>query len=406
LNFNLATTPAGERVSLSAQLEQVDNARERVDRNGLIHGVRATGSLCYRASGYIRTALEWEIHAELAEWFFRALIVQLPEPEIYYPPGVEMTLKLTEPLVVSGPAPAQGTPTLTETERANLEPFIEQLPFRTTSLSGRPSDLINVLFIGSRDQVQRAFTAAGWMPPEPVTMRARIRDIRAVAERAGYRRAPMSALLLENAGPDMSWQKGLNDLSKRHHIRIWKQPETWHGQELWAAAATRDLDFAFFRPGQLFTHRVERNVDQERDKVADDLVFASCVDAVDSMRREDAPQLTYNSTGDPMRTDARLAIVRLKDCANPAPFEPAPKLLPMHGGKWQRFVRREILSMRSDLLRTNIYYRVYEGARLGVEALIRRARNRAEEPPAALRPAPPIPNRAVSPSAASHRSPA
>jgi hypothetical protein len=59
----------------------------------------------------------------------------------------------------------------------------------------------------------------------------------------------MSPLLLNGAEADMSWEKGLNDVAKRHHARLWKAG-TWRDQEWWIGAATRDIDFAYLRPGQ------------------------------------------------------------------------------------------------------------------------------------------------------------
>jgi hypothetical protein len=49
-----------------------------------------------------------------------------------------------------------------------------------------------------------------------------------------------------------------------------------------------------------------------------------------------------------------------------------------HGGKVQRFLRQEILSARSDLLRGNPYFRGYEGARWLVAAARRRERRMPE----------------------------
>ncbi len=133
-----------------------------------------------------------------------------------------------------------------------------------------------MLFIGSHDQLVTAFDAAGWTQPDPPSFRGRIQWIRAVAELRGDEAAPMSVLLLDGAGPDMSWQKGLNDVSKRHHIRMWKEAGTWHGREMWVGAATRDVDFAYLRRGEKLSHRIEEDIDQERDKVAYDLAFSSC----------------------------------------------------------------------------------------------------------------------------------
>jgi len=135
---------------------------------------------------------------------------------------------------------------------------------------------------------------------------------------------------------------------------------------------------------------VERNVDQERDKVVDDLVFTNCVDAVDRLERAAVPRLVRNATGDLMATDARVAVLQLNNCTAPrmASETEDQEPLPVHGGKLQRFVRREILSMRSDLLRTNMYYRAYEGTRWVIEAAIRRHRRGHAEPE--LPPQPPV----------------
>jgi hypothetical protein len=386
LEFNTLILPDHRRLTISSQLAQVDNSRERVGRDGVIHGVRSTGSLCYRVSGYIRTALQWEVHADIAVWLIKTLLVQVPEPEIYYPAGVEMTLSLTKPLMY--PAPEEDdetTPHLTRVERVNIEPLVEQLPNRSFAVSSRPSDLVNVLFIGSRKQLSGAFAAAGWEEPHPPSMRSRLAQIRAASEGLGYRHAEMSSLLVNEMAPDMAWEKGFNDLSKRHHIRLWKQPESWHGQELWVGAATRDVDYAYFRPGQALTHRVQKDIDQERDKIVNDLAFTSCVESVDWLDRTGVPRSTHNSTGDPMTTDARLAVVRLNECSAPRlSTESTDDLpLPAHGGMLQRFVRREILSMKSDLIRTNTYYRAYEGVRWVIEAAIRKhRRHKLEQVPA------------------------
>ena len=156
-----------------------------------------------------------------------------------------------------------------------------------------------MLVIGTHDQIVNAFAAAGWTEAMPPSFRDRINWIRAVGERRGHGSASMSPLLLNGVEPDMSWQKGLNDVSKRHHIRMWKEAATWRGQELWIGAATRDIDFAFLRPGRTLTHKIEENVDQERDKVAYDLAFTTCGKILDWADREDFPRLARNALPTP-----------------------------------------------------------------------------------------------------------
>ena len=375
LEFTGIAAPGGESVPLLARIQEVDNARERLTPEGSIRGMRPTSSLSYRVGGYIRTAIEWELHAKLAIWAIKALLLQVPEPELYYPAGVEMTLALTGQVMTMPSGDSLASPftsprRLTGGEREEMAAVLAELPARThAALSNRPSDLLNVVFIGSREDVADAFEAAGWTQPKPATLRTNIQRIRAVAEGHGDRTAPMSDLLVRDAKAEMSWQKGFNDVSKRHHIRIWRQSVTWHGQPIWIGAATRDVDFAYLRPGNAMTHKIAADVDQERDKVANDLVFTSCVDVADDMERLDVPMVTRNATGDPMRTDTRISILQLNTCEAPTGILAAEDAaLPLHGGKMQRFARREILSFRSDILRDNIYWRSYEGVRIMVNA--------------------------------------
>lgn len=389
LEFNSVTLPDGDRLPLSARVQEVDTGRERVSRDGSIRGVRPTSSLSYRTGGYIRTALQWEIHAAIAVWAIKTLLVQVPEPELYYPAGVELTLVLTRPLLTPLMDAAEPVAEAwSGPERASMDAVVAAMPLRTHTFNSnrpaqnRPSDMTNLLFIGSREDLTAAFEAAGWTAPDSASLRTNIRRIRAVADGRGDTTAPMSMLLIEDTKPDMSWQKGFNDVSKRHHIRIWKQPETWHGRETWIAAATRDVDFAYLRPGRAMTHKIDENIDEERDKVVNDLVFTTCVDLVDWSERMDVPTLTRNATGDPMRTDTRLAIVGLRECRAPLSMrQDDGPALSRHGSGLQRFTRREILSLRSDLLRENLYWRTYEGIRWMVAAIQeRRARREAVRP--------------------------
>jgi hypothetical protein len=371
LEFNQLTPLGGDSMPISARVTEVDNSRERVTRDGSIQGVRSTGSLCYRVSGYIRTALQWEVHAELADWLIRSFIMELPEPEIYYPAGVELTLALTQALNLDAPfIGQQAARQLTDDQRDELTRDVAAMPYRTeTPTSGRWSDLTNVMFIGSHDQISVAFAAAGWTLADPASFRRRINWIRAAGELRGDAAAPMSRLLLNGAETDMSWEKGLNDVSKRHHIRMWREDTTWRGQQMWVGAATRDIDFAYMRRGGKLSHKIEEDVDEERDKVAYDLAFTSCGKVLDWTDRADFPRLARNATGDPIVTDGRMVVVKLNDCDAPRlsteTVDSAP--LPEHGDKWQRFARREVLSARNGLLRTNSYWRAYEGTRWIVE---------------------------------------
>lgn len=367
LQFDHLVFPDRSELPITARVTQVENGRERVNPKGLIERVRSTSTLTHRGCGYIKTALLWHFHAQVAYWAIKTLVVQVPEPEIYFPPGVELNLVSTTLLQVSGwPQSAGDLRPLPATDRENVDSLVASLPTRTTSaLTSAPSDLINIGLIGSKEQLTAAFAAAGWEEAHPVSFRSKVRGFKAVAEGMGYRAAPMSAQLLNDCEAHISMEKGLNDMAKRHHIRVWKQPVRWNGREVWAAAATRDLDFAYLRPGGRFTHTIEENIDREREKIVYDLAFTSCVQSVDWVNRPGFPKAARNATGDPVSTDGKLALVGLNDCTRPRMMAEMSELnpVPRHGPGVQRFARREILSMRNDLFRANPYFRTYEGIR-------------------------------------------
>lgn len=384
LEFTSLTLPAGGIFEIAARVAQVDNGREGVSSSGLIQGVRATSSISYRVSGYIKMALMWHFHAELAEWAIRSLVVQLPEPEIIYPAGTELTLDLLRPL--RSTAPPEPDETLTAFDLLELDGLLASMPVRTTDPeSDRSSDLTNVLLVGSRGQIADAFRRAGWDSAPPISIRSRIGFIRAAAEVRGYT-APMTSLLLNGAPADMYWQKGLNDVSKRHHIRVWKQPGQFHGQDVWLAAATRDINFAYLRGHRAFTHRIDPNVDEERKKVTYDLAFTTCASPVASIERPAVARSAQNGTGDFYATDTRVSVIQLNACsaARPAarpPDAPDSEPLMTRGNRWQRLLRREILMARSDLLRANPYWRIFEAGRMALACARKRGPETSAPPP-------------------------
>jgi hypothetical protein len=382
LEFTSISAPGDAPVTLPTRLAAVDTGREEVLPSGTIQESRRTGSLGNRAAHLIRTFVLWDVHAQIAIWAVKSLVMQVSEPEIFLPPGTELTLTLTEPISAQAvPADGDGPQPLTDEERASLAPVIAALPTRTeTPVKDRPSDLVNLMFVGSRSEISAAFRAAGWNEARRSTFRSNLSGAFAVVVGRGDRDAPMSPLLINEAPADMAWQKGFNDLSKRHHIRLWKQKTAWDGQEVWIGAATRDIAFAYFRPGRLIAHKVARQVDRERDKIMDDLAFTSCADSTGWWDRPEVPHFVRNATGDAMETDSRLGIVRLNACDSPRQFAAADDL-PAHGKSWQLMLRRQVLNVRSDLLRHSIYWRGYEGMRYLVDAVRHKPEVDPDAPP-------------------------
>lgn len=389
LAFDSIALPNGAPFPAKMKLVTIDTGREEVTPAGTIREGRSTSSWGNHVAGYIRAAMLLDVHAQIAEWAVKSVIATVPEPEIYLPSGTELTLGLSSSVRTLAVARTdQDSPQLSDDENESLAPVISDLPERSFAprrkSTERPADLINLLFIGSRSQIATAFTAAGWAEARRGTFRSDISSAFAIAFDHGDRGMPMSPMQINGVDPDMTWEKGFNDVSKRHHIRLWKLAQTWHGEELWVGAATRDVEIGYLRSGKMMTHRVEELVDHERDKIAYDLTFATCADALEWWDRPNVPRLTRNATGDRMETDGQLAVLRMNDCDNPREITAARDTLPVHGKLWQRILRREILNARNELLRANIYWKAYEGARFLVSAV--QNRRPIPEPDAPQRP--------------------
>ncbi len=162
----------------------------------------------------------------------------------------------------------------------SLADLIRGAPVRTAAgQPPRPADMINLAFIGSADALAGAFTNAGWNTAASLSVRADVRVFLAIAGREGYQLGPVSLQTLDGRDPDLVFQKQTNTFAMRHHVRIWRRG-SWDGRPLWAAAGTHDIGVRFDVRDRSFTHRVEPQVDLEREKIVDDLAFAGVPPAV------------------------------------------------------------------------------------------------------------------------------
>jgi hypothetical protein len=129
----------------------------------------------------------------------------------------------------------------------------------------------------------------------------------------------MSKLNFTGRSPDTSFQKSLNTFAKRHHIRVWSNPAAGP-DPVWVATATEDTGIKFSWKKLHFTHEIDPKIDNERAKVVNDLIFTGCVESATLVERD----LPY---ADSMRTDGRVAVLKLNDCESPrrAPNREAPK---------------------------------------------------------------------------------
>jgi LssY C-terminus len=370
IQFNKLVTSYGEIVPFSGQVVEIDNARE-VAHNGVIVGVRSTNTPQGRITSRLMHLPTYNPYADLTLIVYRGFSV-LPEPEIYLPPGTDLRLQLMQPMFVADqPDLPPVSFQLDEYERGEIEQILQGVPVRTTTRYGKDADLMNMMFLGSREQIDEAFFAAGWVPSDPNSPRSFFKQFMAFVTFNSYSREPISHQLLNGKPQDLTWQKSFDSYGKREHLRIWNQSGQVLGQPAWLSAYTRELSAALSLKYHKFIHHIDANLDDGVNMLVRDLTLSGCVDSVYLLPRPDVPQTMMNATGDEMRTDGMLTIVQLKNCNRPLmEYTRLNPLIPIRPrSRVVRYFRNQVLLYKSDVVRGNILYGGFDLCRMGVHSL-------------------------------------
>jgi LssY C-terminus len=368
VRFDRIVSFNGEIVPIAAQVVEIDNARETV-HNGVIHGIRATDTPQGRITSRLIHLPTFNPYSDWGLLVYRSVFTRLPEPEIYLPPGTDLRLQLSAALDVSNqPELPPSTFQMDEYERGDVELLMANTSDRTTTRYGKDADIVNLLFVGSSEQVHQAFTAAGWQPSDPNSTHAFMRQFAAFLTLSNYPNMPISKQLLNGQPQDLTWQKSFDSYEKREHLRLWSVPGSVDGQQAWLGAYTRETGAALSIRYHKFIHHIDRDVDQGVVMLVRDLSLAGCVQSVGQLPRSDMPRHMENATGDEMDTDGVLDVVQLQGCERP-PVEytvrnPVIQIRPSR--KVTRYIRTEVLLYKSDVIRGNAVYAAFDLVRMGV----------------------------------------
>ena len=370
LEFYRAIPPNGQPMAVSATVLEVENAREQVTK-GVIQGIRSSDTPQGRINSRLGHLPTWNPYSDMGLIVYKATFPIFPEPEIYFPAGADLHIKLMEPLQA---ASAPGSPHSQAEDLGStleLDRLAAQAPQRSTTEKLVEADVVNLAFVGTRGQVESAFEQAGWSTSDVFSKRSFFRDFYAFLNNSGYAQAPMRTLLLDGRPPDMNWQNSLNSYARRDHLRIWQWSGGTDSETVWLSSSTHDTRATLSLEHRQFVHHISPDIDDERSKVIRDLNLAGCVRSVHLVPRPKLANVSQNATGDLVTTDGDLAVVELKGCdprvpgltsGNASPqFKPSNHVF--------RYLRRQILTFRSDIWRANIIYGAYDLVHMGVTAL-------------------------------------
>jgi hypothetical protein len=213
--------------------------------------------------------------------------------------------------VQQAPAPAQPQQ---PKQKLGLDDILSRLPQRVTSKDGKPGDMVNFVLIGSRDQVQAAMKAAGWVPVDRNVQDALSHALNDVLQHQAYSAMPMSQLYLFGRPQDFGYASGIpiQVMQNRDHCRLWESPWlTTDGQSVWVGAGTHDTNFERMPTGGV-THSIDPDVDHERDNIVQSLRTAAQVKNLRYFTPKEPLREGYTATGDKFTSDGRVVVIFLK----------------------------------------------------------------------------------------------
>lgn len=214
-------------------------------------------------------------------------------------------------LVVYGVVAYIGIPQL-DRLKVRHHPDLEIGEHLTKTGTGMPGDPLNIALIGSEGDMVKALLAAGWKPAAPLGFQSSVRiTVDTVIDRPDPN-APVSSLYLYGRKEDLAFEKPVGHSPReRHHVRLWRAPETRRDRPLWMGSATHDIGVEFSHTTGQVTHHIAPDVDAERDLLLAELTSAKHVVAVRWVQGYQKVLQGRNGGGDFWRTDGRLPEITL-----------------------------------------------------------------------------------------------
>ena len=308
LNFSELDIPSAANLKLDGRLTGVSNARETVQADGTIEGVLISDAPVTLLSGALKKL--GAMDPAIAQEIERQKIDQV-DTSITYAAGTDLQFTLTQPLTVARLFSTTGPAPLPPDLSASLALFLAEAPQRSVSKDNQPGDPVNLVFIGTAQEIEQAFRKAEWSEPQVKGGKSVADTVRAVMNNEGFGAAPISDLYLYGRIQDLAFEKMLNTFNKRHHLRLWKSDvKAPDGRPIWLGAATHDTGIEV-RPG-VVSHATDPDLDDERSQVQADLIGGGSVQAAELVTRPNPLTSGTTATGGAWHTDGRLLTVDLK----------------------------------------------------------------------------------------------
>ena len=174
-----------------------------------------------------------------------------------------------------------------------------RIPRFTRASDGLEVDPVNLILLGNKNQLEKAFEKIGWFGADKITVKSSIKMGVAFAFKRPYNQAPFKRLFLFGRKQDVGFQQPVNNNPRnRHHIRFWATNvenlidpmdiKFWSKKQkidrlkatVWVGAGSQDVGFSITKFTYQLSHKVDPKVDKERDYILESLKSAKCIGEV------------------------------------------------------------------------------------------------------------------------------
>jgi hypothetical protein len=200
------------------------------------------------------------------------------------------------------------------------KPLFSKIPRRIGDKDGNPGDMVNFLILGSEAAMKRIFTTAGWVKVDADVKDTVLRGILGTLSKEAYLTMPMSQLYLFGRSQDYGWAHAepISVVRSRNHLRLWKAPFEVNGDTLWVGAATHDIGFERDQRNNGVTHKIDPDIDLERDYVEKTLTSTGLVTEISHFLPDNALKEAKTATGGTFHSNGLVLVLRLTDSAKDA----------------------------------------------------------------------------------------
>jgi len=190
-----------------------------------------------------------------------------------------------------------------------------KLPRRIADKDGNPGDMVNFLILGSEAALQKVFTSAGWVKVDADVKGTLLHGVIGSLSKESYLTMPMSPLYLFGRPQDYGWAHAepISVVASRNHLRVWKAPFAINGETLWVGAATHDVGFERDQRNNGVTHKIDPDIDLERDYVQKTLASTGLVVEISHFLPENPMKEANTATGGSFHSSGQVLILKLAD---------------------------------------------------------------------------------------------